>query len=254
MPVPTLNPESPVLLPDWPGVRLFCSSRQGGVSAAPFDSLNLGDHVGDDLDHVARNRQRWAAMCGAKPVFLKQVHGVQVLEITPQSADGVEADACWTSSPQLACTIMVADCLPVLFHSPAQQLVAAAHAGWRGLANGVLENTVQAMTQLGGGHDLKVWLGPCIGPSAFEVGEEVRQVFLSAHPQSEQAFKPQAVAGKYLADLPALARWRLADAGVSEIVGNDGSLSWCTFNRADVFFSHRRDGISGRFAAGICLI
>jgi hypothetical protein len=154
----------------------------------------------------------------------------------------------------LACTILVADCLPVLFYSPQTQQVAAAHAGWRGLAAGVLENTLNTLANKGAFEDLKVWLGPCIGPSAFEVGEEVRAAFMATDLQAETAFKPLLAQGQYLADLPALARQRLAKAGVAEVEGNDSSLSWCTFSQAEVFFSHRRDGISGRFAAGISLI
>jgi len=243
-----------VRLPDWPGVRVFCSTRQGGVSETPYDSLNLGDHVGDKTDHVALNRRRLAKSCGAKPVFLQQVHGTQLLEITPQTPDGIQADACWTRLPQLACTILVADCLPVLFYSPQTQQVAAAHAGWRGLAAGVLDNTLNTLANKGALEDLKVWLGPCIGPSAFEVGEEVRAAFMATDPQAVTAFKPLLAQGQYLADLSALARQRLAKAGVAEVEGNDSSLSWCTFSQAGVFFSHRRDGISGRFAAGISLI
>ncbi len=224
------------------------------MSRPPFDSLNLGDHVGDDVQDVVHNRRLFEDRCGAPAVFLKQVHGVQVLEITPQTLNGAEADACWTVSPQLVCTIMVADCLPVLFYSPSQRLVAAAHAGWRGLAGGVLENTLQTLARMGASQDLRIWLGPCIGPTAFEVGEEVVQAFVVSDPFAVSAFKPQTHAGKYLADLPALARLRLAHAGASMVEGNDSSPSWCTFSRPEVFFSHRRDGRSGRFAAGIQLV
>lgn len=251
MPAPTLSPEAPVPLPQWPGAQLFCSTRHGGVSKPPFDSLNLGDHVGDQAEHVAHNRRILAASCAAKPVFLKQVHGTQVLEISPQTPDGMEADACWTSTPGLACTIMVADCQPVLFHSPSEKKVAAAHAGWRGLAAGVLEQTLQVFSNT---QDLRVWLGPCIGPSAFEVGAEVRAAFVSANPLAETAFQALPTSGKYLADLPALARQRLTQMGVQQVQGHDGSPSWCTFSQAQLFYSHRRDGVSGRFAAGISLI
>ena len=230
---------------------MFCSTRQGGVSQIPYGSLNLGDHVGDQAEHVALNRRTLAKACGAKPVFLKQEHGTQVLEITPQTPDGAVADACWTRTPQLACTIMVADCLPVLLYSPSEHRVAAAHAGWRGLVGGVLENTLRVFNST---EDLKVWLGPCIGPSAFEVGPEVRAAFVGADPQAENHFKPLATPSKYLADLPALARQRLTQMGVKEVQGHDGSPSWCTFSQAKLFYSHRRDGVSGRFAAGISLI
>ena len=251
MPAPTLSPEAPVSLPQWSGTQLFCSTRQGGVSQAPYDSLNLGDHVGDQAEHVAHNRRFWAESCAVKPVFLQQVHGTDVLQITPQTPDGAVADACWTSTPGLACTIMVADCLPVLFHSPTEKKVAAAHAGWRGLAAGVLEQTLRVFSNT---QHLRVWFGPCIGPSAFEVGAEVRAAFVSANPWAETAFQALPTSGKYLADLPALARQRLAKMGVTQAEGNDGSLSWCTFSQAGLFYSHRRDGVSGRFAAGISLI
>ncbi len=253
MPVPTLSPDSPVWLPSWPGVRVFCSTRQGGVSATPFDTLNLGNHVGDNPDHVAQNRRRLADSWGVQPVFLTQVHGNQVLEITPQTPDGVEADACWTRTPQSACTIMVADCLPVLFYSPQARVVAAAHAGWRGLAHGVLENTLQVLADQGAMDDVRVWLGPCIGPGAFEVGQDVFDALTGADPLASSAFQPHTMPGKYLADLPALARLRLRSQGVAVLQGNDSTPSWCTHHRADVFFSHRRDGLSGRFAAGIAL-
>lgn len=235
-------------------MRVFCSTRHGGVSLAPYDSMNLGDHVGDRPEHVAHNRRLWAELCRARPVFLQQVHGTQVLEITAQTLDGTQADACWTSATDVACTIMVADCLTVLFHAPAQKRVAAAHAGWRGLAGGVLENTVQSLIGEGSVEDVQAWLGPCIGPTAFEVGEEVREAFVAVEPHAQAAFKPLATSGKYLADLPALARQRLAQAGVTQVQGNDGSQAWCTFSQAQTFYSHRRDGVSGRLAASICLI
>ena len=243
-----------MVLPDWPGVRLFCSTRQGGVSSQPYDSLNLGDHVGDHLQHVAQNRLLLARMWGVKPVFLTQVHGTQVVEITPQTPDGTQADACWSRSPGLACTIMVADCLPVLFYSAAQGRVAAAHAGWRGLANGVLEQTLQVFGDVTERADLQVWLGPCIGPSAFEVGSEVLQAFVRADAQAQTAFSPHEAPGQFFADLPALARQRLSKAGVHQVCGNDSTQPWCTFSQIGLFYSHRRDGQSGRMAAGISLI
>ena len=231
---------------------MFCSTRLGGVSKAPCDSLNLGLHVGDDPVSVAHNRQRLAAAWGAKPVFLNQVHGTKIVELHADTPDGTQADACWTQENGLACTIMVADCLPVLFYQPQARVVAAAHAGWRGLASGVLENTLQSLSVFGKAAAWQVWLGPCIGPQAFEVGEEVRAAFDPQAPK-DGAFKPLPMAGKYLADLPALARQRLHQTGVIHVEGNDSSPNWCTFTQADLYFSHRRDGRSGRFAAGIAL-
>jgi polyphenol oxidase len=258
------------LVPDWPappGVRAVFTTRAGGASAPPFDSLNLGDHVRDDPATVAANRVRLAQAIGARPVFLQQVHGTEVLALTHDTADGATADACLSSQPGLACTVMVADCLPVLFAHRSGAVVAAAHAGWRGLAGvgssqaqGVLETTLQALARAVGGAlgavsdvaaDTVVWLGPCIGPQAFEVGPEVREAFVVRLPEAAQAFREQP-GGKLLADLPRLARQRLAALGVVSVHGNDGSEGWCTVARPDVFFSHRRDaarlGSTGRMA------
>ena len=246
----TLKPE----LPDWPGSRLFCSSRQGGVSVAPYDGLNLGDHVGDDPLSVAENRRLLAEVWGVTPVFMRQVHATEVVCIDRlQSHDAPQADACWSSVTGKACTIMVADCLPVLFYLPNARVVAAAHAGWRGLASGVLENTLKQLAHFGNLGEVKVWLGPCIGPTAFEVGEDVKIAFCSADARCEKAFKSLEKPGKYLADLAWLARHRLLEHGVADIQGNDSSLIWCTFTQKQTYFSHRRDGVSGRFAAGIAL-
>ena len=254
-----LRPDFPEswLQPDWPApphVRAVMTDRHGGVSAAPYDSLNLGDHVGDQAASVLANRAILAEAVGRRPVFLQQIHGVDCVTLNAATPDGVAADACMSTTADVACTIMVADCLPVLFHAPGQKRVAAAHAGWRGLAGGVLENTLQALLGQGSVQDVQAWLGPCIGPTAFEVGEEVREAFVAADPHAQAAFKPLATPGKYLADLPALAHQRLHGAGVTQVEGNDGSLSWCTFSQAQTFYSHRRDGVSGRFAASICLI
>jgi YfiH family protein len=239
--------------PQWPAppaVRAACSTRAGGVSAAPWDTLNLGDHVGDDPAAVAENRRRFAASLQARPVFLRQVHGTGVVRLTDDSVDGTEADACWTTERGLACTMMVADCLPVLLADRAGTRVGAAHCGWRGLAGGVLEALVQAMAVPGG--ELVAWLGPCIGPEAFEVGAEVRAAFVGADPQAAAAFRPF-TEGKFLADLPALARLRLASLGIAAVSGNDGSTEWCTVASASRFFSHRRDRVSGRLAAAVWL-
>lgn len=251
----------------WPvGVKALFTLRGGGASSAPFDSWNLGDHVGDDFACVQANRQLLAQRLAARPVFLRQVHGTGVVRLTSDAFDSLEADACWSDSPGVACAIMVADCLPLLFSAADGSSVAAAHAGWRGLAGengyGVLEAlfaqwpAAQTQVQRAG---LKVWLGPCIGPQVFEVGAEVRAAFLMTQPEADSCFQalPVALGGsqKYRADLRALAQQRLHALGVQHISGNDGSLPWCTVQQASRFFSHRRDarhlGSTGRMAACI---
>jgi len=251
------------LVPDWPapaGVHAVCTTRAGGVSSAPYDSLNLGDHVGDDPAHVAANRAIFAQAIGAQPVFLNQVHGTRVLQLDATTPHASAVDACVTQVPGIACTIMVADCLPVLFTTLQGDCVAAAHAGWRGLAGqgglGVLEQTFKHFCALAHiqqaqeATDIIAWLGPCIGPDAFEVGDEVRAAFVVHMPQAATWFKP-APGGKWLADLAGLVRQRLAALGLRQIYGNDSSPAWCTVGNASRFFSHRRDRVSGRFAACI---
>lgn len=234
---------------------MFCSSRSGGVSLAPYDSLNLGDHVGDDPAHVAINRQRLALLWGARPVFMQQVHGTDVVCIDAiAETQSLQADACWSTQSGLACTIMVADCLPLLFYLRNARVVAAAHAGWRGLAAGVLQNTLNKLAEHGDLQDLRVWLGPCIGPQAFEVGPEVMQAFCASDPLAAGGFNKAAAAGKFKADLAWLARHVLRQYGLTDVQGNDSSVPWCTFSQQSAFFSHRRDGVSGRFAAGIALV
>jgi YfiH family protein len=177
--------------------------------------------------------------------------------LTDQTPDGISADVCITQVSGLACTIMVADCLPVLFAEPSGQWVAAAHAGWRGLAGemglGVIEVAVHAMRERmnADASPIQVWLGPSIGPQAFEVGHEVRDAFCAVDARAIECFQPGPTKGKWWADLPALARMRLQALGVTHITGNDGSPSWCTVTQPDLFFSHRRDRVSGRFAASI---
>jgi polyphenol oxidase len=238
--------------PYWPlpaGVRSACSERAGGVSAPPWDSLNLGDHVGDDPLAVAENRRRFQQSLQARPVFLKQVHGRGVLRLDAHTHDGEEADACWTTERGLACTMMVADCLPVLISDGAVRIVGAAHCGWRGLAGGVLEALCQEM-RAAGGEALRAWLGPCIGPDAFEVGVDVRAAFTQHDASAAELFRPHGQ-GKFLADLPGLARRRLDSLGIDQLYGNDGTGAWCTVSNPSRFFSHRRDRVSGRFAASI---
>ncbi len=254
------------LIPQWPapaGVRAVCTTRAGGHSAPPYDSLNLGDHVGDDTLAVGANRAELAQALGAHPVFLQQVHGSGVVALGPHTPHGTAADACLTRERGVACTIMVADCLPLLFTDTQGSFVAAAHAGWRGLAGqggvGVLESIFKQFSACGksgsasSAPEIIAWLGPCIGPQAFEVGPEVKAAFEAHDPQAGACFRPAAVPGKWLADLPALARQRLAALGITHIYGNDGSLPWCTVSHPSRFFSHRRDGVSGRLAACIWL-
>lgn len=235
------------LIPDWPApanVRACITTRSGGISAAPFDSFNLGDHVDDEPMAVAANRRHLVAALGCQPAWLRQVHGIVVTEADP--AVVVEADGNWTATPGIACTAMTADCLPALFCDRAGTRVAAAHAGWRGLAGGVLEATVQALGVAP--QDLLVWLGPAIGPAAFEVGAEVREAFVRQHAESESAFVPGVVDGKFMADIYRLARIRLAAIGVTAVSG--GGL--CTYNDPR-FYSYRRSARTGRFASLIWL-
>lgn len=248
-----------LLLPDWPApakVRALMSLRDGGVSAAPYDSLNLGDHVGDDGAAVQRNRALLAQQLGAAPVFMQQVHGTAVETLPgPHAMPGpvLVADACMSLQPGLACTIMVADCLPVLFCDTEGRAVAAAHAGWRGLAAGVLEQTLGSLRRAVPQAQWLAWLGPCIGPTAFEVGDEVRSAFVAQSAAAADCFRAH-TAGKWLADLPALARLRLAALGLQGVHGNDSSAPWCTVTNPSRFFSHRRDRVSGRMAACIWLV
>lgn len=251
------------MVPAWPappGVRALCTTRAGGVSQASYDGLNLGTHVGDDPAAVRSNRLLLSQKLGSHPVFLDQVHGSKVVQLDAASADGIVADGAVSTAYEIACTVMVADCLPILLSDRAGRAVAALHAGWRGLSGqggaGIVEAGVDAFRALAGlsraqgAHELIAWMGPCIGPRAFEVGEEVREVFVASMPQAAKYFTPGA-SGKWLADLAALARARLNAAGVKAVYGNDGSRQWCTVSNPLRFFSHRRDGVSGRMAACI---
>ena len=279
-----MNPDW--LIPNWPAppqVKAVFTSRgigqtgfasKSGVSQPPFDAFNLGDHVGDDPTHVMANRHMLQTLIGAKPVYLKQVHGTEVVTLQPKTPHGTVADACITTHKKLACTIMVADCLPVLLTDLEGSFVAAAHAGWRGLAEGVLDQslsaifsnktTVAAVLYAYTATNIIAWLGPCIGSAAFEVGAEVKEVFADKLPDSASCFKSMVDAGgkhtgKYLADLAGLARLNLQQLGlpVANIFGNDGSTDWCTVSNRLQFFSHRRDAVrlggSGRMVGSIWL-
>lgn len=230
------------------------STRAGGVSAGPFAGLNLGDRVGDDAQAVAQNRRRFAQAIGAQPVFLEQVHGTRVVRLDHASADAAapwRADASLTTLPGVACTVLVADCLPVLFAAPAGRGVAAAHAGWRGLAGGVLEATLHALCDAAGctPQEVSAWLGACIGARRFEVGADVVQAFGAGpgSPASTRFAERTGFNGKWLADLPGLARDRLRAAGVRTVAGG----TWCTFEEASRFYSFRRDRVTGRMGAAI---
>jgi len=259
------------LIPDWPApanVRAVFTTRSGGCSNPPWDSLNLGDHVGDVPQHVDANRAMLQQAITSRLVFLKQVHGVGVEHLGMSTPDGTVADACITAQHGLACTIMVADCLPVLLTTTDGTCVAAAHAGWRGLAGvdgngkvgekGILEavfSSFQALNQPLAqsiraqlAPEIVAWLGPCIGSTAFEVGAEVKALFEAGQPGAGQFFKPTAQ-GKYLADLAGLARARLQTLGITQIYGNDSTAAWCTVGNPSRFFSHRRD--AGRGGNGL---
>lgn len=238
--------------PDWPApgnVHGLVSTRSGGVSKAPFDSFNLGDHVGDEPAAVAQNREILRAFLPAEPKWLKQVHGTAVAHADSLDAP-VEADASVAFSPGRVCAVLTADCLPVLFCDRHGTRVAAAHAGWRGLAAGVLEASVAAMQC--DPADIMAWMGPAIGPQAFEVGGEVREVFVNQNPQDAEAFTPHPsplTPHRYLADIYGLARLRLARAGVRQVYG--GGL--CTHSDTERFYSYRRDKTTGRMASLVWL-
>lgn len=240
-----------LLLPDWPApaaVRAACTTRLGGVSQGVYASLNMGRSGGDESAAVSENRRRVHQALGlpAEPCWIRQVHGVRAVQM-PQAAPEPEADASFTFERGVVCAVQAADCLPVLFCDENGTRVAAAHAGWRGLAGGVLERTVAALGVAPG--QLLAWLGPAIGPEAFEVGDEVRDAFVAGDAEAVHAFRPGAVAGKHYADLYALARRRLALAGVNRVSG--GGLS--THADPARFYSYRRDGVTGRMAALIWL-
>jgi copper oxidase (laccase) domain-containing protein len=269
------------LIPQWPApehVRAVFTTRAGGRSPAPWDSLNLGDHVGDAPARVSDNRQTLALATGCQPVFVQQVHGQQVVVLDAASTNlsGQVADAAVTRQRGLGCTIMVADCLPVLLAHLDAPVVAAAHAGWRGLSGqpgvgqnpqpvaqpqtsaGVLAAVFSRFSELAGQSQRQAagrtiaWLGPCIGPAAFEVGAEVKAVFEAWHPGAGACFvalpgqPPAGSTHKYLADLAGLARLQLHALGITAVYGNDSSAGWCTVSQASRFFSHRRDAGGGR--------
>jgi len=232
------------IVPEWPaprGVRALITTRAGGVSGGAYAGLNLGLRSGDDTETVVRNRASLRQSLPAEPNWLRQVHGTTVVE-----AGGVrgspEADAAFTRRSGAVCAVLTADCLPVLLCDEQGTVVAAAHAGWRGLCAGVLEQTLRAMDRPPAA--LLAYLGPAIGPAAYEVGAEVRQAFVDADPESEAAFAP-GKPGKFYADLYALARRRLVRSGVARVYGG----GYCTYTECERFYSYRRDGATGRMAS-----
>ncbi|GGW71647.1 peptidoglycan editing factor PgeF [Alishewanella tabrizica] len=243
-----------LLVPDWPAplnVRAVSSTRVGGCSRGVFDSFNLGDHVGDEPQHVQHNRQRFQDLSGmpTAPLWLQQVHGTNVAQpelVTYANTAPIMADAAYSKQPKRVCVVMTADCLPILLCDKAGREVAAIHAGWRGLASGVIEETLKHFQA--SSETILAWLGPAISKSAFEVGAEVRNTFIQHQAMAEAAFQPTAQ-GKYLADLYLLAKQRLMAQGVNAIYGGD----YCTYQQPAQFFSYRRDGQTGRMASAIWL-
>jgi len=248
------------LAPDWrvAGVGALMTTRSGGASAAPYATINVGSAVGDDAGAVAANRALLTAAIGIAPVFLRQIHGTRVVQVGAADAAATapihQADALVTTEPGVACIVQAADCLPVLLAAPDGRAVGAAHAGWRGLAAGVIERTVEVLCDVGrcAPRDLVAWLGACIGRDAFEVGADVLTAF-EAVPggTSAAAARFQAKGGaKWHADLAGLARDRLAASGVEAVSGG----TWCTASDASRFFSYRRDGVTGRMAAAVWIV
>jgi YfiH family protein len=245
-----------LIRPQWQApktVHALVTTRMGGSSKPPYESLNLGDHVGDDPNNVQENRQLLRMQLPSEPLWMKQTHGITISTPAIRShnlAAVIEADGIVTTTPHEVLCILSADCLPVLFTAIDGSVIGAAHAGWRGLSEGVLENTVQEMLLLSHHlvkNDLIAWLGPAIGPDAFEVGEDVYQAFTnSAIPIESTDFVPiTAKPGKYMANLYSLARSRLRAIGLSQIEGGQ----MCTYHDKEHFFSYRRNGATGRFAS-----
>ncbi|WP_050906176.1 peptidoglycan editing factor PgeF [Vibrio campbellii] len=235
------------IIPNWPApknVKAFASTRVGGFSTAPYQGLNLGAHVGDDLSIVEKNRDWLAqqAKMPSAPIWLNQTHSTVVAQVSDPTTQVLDADGVFTSSSQVVCSAMTADCLPVLLTNTQGSQVAAVHAGWRGLANGIVENALELFSG-----EVMAWLGPAIAPQAFEVGEDVLQAFVDFDPQAHQAFTPRDIEGKWLADMSKLATQRLNKLGVTQVF--DSGL--CTFQDKNDFYSYRRDGVTGRQATFI---
>ena len=235
------------IVPDWPApprVRALITTRAGGVSGGAFAGLNLGLRSGDAIEDVTRNRASLRQSLPAEPMWLRQVHGTTVVE-ADVAHESPEADAAFAFRPGAVCAVLTADCLPVLLCDEQGTVVAAAHAGWRGLCAGVIEQTLKAMDRPPA--QLLAYLGPAIGPVAYEVGAELRAAFIAEDPKSEAAFATNKMGkpGKFYADLYALARQRLARSGVQQVYGG----GYCTYTEAERFYSYRRDGVTGRMAS-----
>ena len=235
------------IVPNWPApknVKAFASTRVGGFSTAFYQGLNLGAHVGDDLSIVEKNRDWLAqqAKMPSAPIWLNQTHSTVVAQVSDPTTQVLDADGVFTSASQVVCSAMTADCLPVLLTNTQGTQVAAVHAGWRGLANGIVENALELFSG-----EVMAWLGPAIGPQAFEVGDDVLQAFVDFDSQAHQAFTPRDVEGKWLADMSKLATLRLNKLGIAQVF--DSGL--CTFQDKEDFYSYRRDGVTGRQATFI---
>ncbi len=236
------------IVPDWDaprGVRAFVTTRTGGVSEGEYASMNLGLSSGDDPARVEANRARVRAALPGDPRYLRQVHGIEVADLDRAGSDTLTADAATTGIPGCVAQVLTADCMPLFFCDAGGKRVAVAHAGWRGMAAGVIESTLAAMRVPAA--DVLAWMGPAIGPDAFEVGPEVREAFVTAHPAAAVAFVAPGKPGKYMADLYTLARQRLERAGVRQVSGG----GFCTFHEPTRFFSYRRAPKSGRMGAFI---
>jgi YfiH family protein len=237
-----------LIIPDWPApanVKALQTTRKGGISSKPYDSLNLGDHVGDAPLAVAHNRMLLNTLLPSEPVWLEQVHGTAIAD-ADQASCLPQADACVARHRASVCVVMTADCLPVLLCDQRGSVVGAVHAGWKGLAAGVVETTVHAMNVAP--DNLMVWMGPAISQKAFEVGDEVRALFVDANPQADAAFVP-GQSGKWFADIYILARLRLKALGITQVYGGN----YCTYRDSEHFFSYRRDGVTGRMGTFVWL-
>jgi YfiH family protein len=237
-----------LIVPDWPApanVRSLQTTRAGGISSAPYDSLNLGDHVGDAPLAVQRNRMLLNSLLPSEPVWLNQVHGTTVANADSASCLP-QADACIARHRAAVCVVMTADCLPVLLCNTQGSVVGVAHAGWKGMAAGVIEAAVKSMDAAP--EAIMAWLGPAISQDAFEVGDEVRAAFVAVQPQAAAAFVA-GQGGKWFADLYALARLRLNGLGINRVYGG----GCCTFGERERFYSYRRDGATGRMGTFIWL-
>ncbi|MGF1733499.1 peptidoglycan editing factor PgeF [Photobacterium kasasachensis] len=234
------------IVPDWPApanIKAVSTTREGGVSLQPYQGLNLGSHVGDNIEHVQCNRTQLQQelRLAESPAWLNQTHSTTVIGVNALLATTPDADGSYTRVADIACAVMTADCLPILLCDSAGTQVAAVHAGWRGAADGIIEAALD--TFHAPAEQILAWFGPAIGPNAFEVGNEVREQFVADLPQAELAFTPRG--DKWLADLYLLARQRLQRAGVNKIYGGD----FCTFSSPERFYSYRRDGVTGRQAS-----